>query len=103
LLNSSGTKERPKQLIILDAMLLVKKIKLSNMMFLEHKGAVTTMIHGSLSPQHGVASGCRWRRKPPDMVASSQYIEKAVAGSRRGVVLQLAYWTRCLQLLTTRP
>jgi hypothetical protein len=75
----------------------------TNKMFLEHKVTVTSMIHGSLSPQHGVASGCRWRRKPPDMAASSQYTQKAVTGSRRGVVLQLANWTRCLQLLTTTP
>jgi hypothetical protein len=30
-------------------------------------------------------------------------LKKAVTGSRRGVVLLLANWTKGLQLLTTRP
>jgi len=28
-----------------------------------------------LSPRHGASSGCRWRRRPPDMEGSCQYIE----------------------------
>jgi len=33
------------------------------------------MLHGSLSPQHGVSLGCRWRRWPPHMEGSCKYIE----------------------------
>jgi hypothetical protein len=28
-----------------------------------------------LSPRHGVFSGCGWRRRPPDMDSSCEYIE----------------------------
>jgi hypothetical protein len=47
------------------------------------------MLRGSLSPQHGVSSGCRWRIRPLRMEGSCEYIEQTVAESRQGVVLQL--------------
>jgi hypothetical protein len=33
------------------------------------------MLSGSLSPRHGASSGCGWRRRPPDMEGSCEYIE----------------------------
>jgi hypothetical protein len=30
---------------------------------------------GPLSPRHGASSGCGWKRRPPDMEDSSEYIE----------------------------
>jgi hypothetical protein len=42
------------------------------------------MLSGSL-----VTTAWRWRRRLPDMEGSCEYIEKAVADSRQGVVLQL--------------
>jgi hypothetical protein len=44
---------------------------------------------GPLSPRNGASSGCGWRKRPPDMVGSYEYIKQAVADSRQGVVLQL--------------
>jgi hypothetical protein len=54
---------------------------------------IPAMLGGS-SPQHGTYSGCRWRRRPPDMEVSCENIEKAVADSRQRVVLQP--WTDSL-------
>jgi hypothetical protein len=39
---------------------------------------------GSLSPRHGASAGCGWKRRPPGMEGSCEYIEQAVADSRRG-------------------
>jgi len=36
---------------------------------------LTTMLGGSLSPRHGMSSGCRWRRGPADMEGSCEYTE----------------------------
>jgi hypothetical protein len=43
----------------------------------------------AMSPRHGASLDFGWRRRPPDMVGSCEYIEEAVADSRQGVVLQL--------------
>jgi hypothetical protein len=32
------------------------------------------MLSGSLSPRHGASSGSGWRRRPPDMEGSCEYI-----------------------------
>jgi hypothetical protein len=61
---------------------------------------------GSLSPRHGASSvgPCHHGIARPqvvdggtvsDMEGSCEYIEYAVADSRRGVVFQLGGWARC--------
>jgi hypothetical protein len=47
-----------------------------------------TMISGPIATD-GVSSGCGWRRQPPDMEGSCEYID-----SRQGVVLQLEVWMK---------
>jgi hypothetical protein len=32
-------------------------------------------LYGSLSPPHEASSGCGWKRQPPDMEDSCEYIE----------------------------
>jgi len=49
---------------------------------------------GPLLPLHGASSGCRWRRRPPDMEGICKYIEEAVVESLQGVVLQLGGWAK---------
>jgi hypothetical protein len=56
-------------------------------MFFKHKVAITSMIHGSLSPQHGAASGCRWRKNLQIWRLAANILKKTDTGSRRGVVL----------------
>jgi len=34
-----------------------------------------TMFRGSLSPRHGTSSFCCWRRRPPDVQGSCEFIE----------------------------
>ena len=46
-------------------------------------------LRGSLSPRHDFSSGWRWRRRLPKMELSCEYIDLAVADSRKGVVLLL--------------
>jgi hypothetical protein len=41
---------------------------------------------------NGASSGCKWRKHPPDMEGSCEYIESAVADTRQGVALQLGGW-----------
>jgi hypothetical protein len=41
------------------------------------------------APWHGASSGCGWRRRPPDMDGSSEYVEQAVADSRQILVSSL--------------
>jgi hypothetical protein len=53
-----------------------------------------SMLCGSPS-HHGASSGCGWRRRPPNMDGSCEYIWKSVANSREGVVLQPWGWPRC--------
>jgi hypothetical protein len=36
---------------------------------------ILTEIHKNMSPWHIVSSGCRWRRRPPDMDGSCEYTE----------------------------
>lgn len=43
----------------------------------------------SLSPQHGVSSGRRWRRQPVDGDGSFEYIEYGVMDGSHRVILQL--------------
>jgi len=40
------------------------------------------MLSGSLSPEYGVTSCCRWRRWPTDMGGRCRYIWTAVTGSQ---------------------
>jgi len=49
--------------------------------------------------QHGMSSGCGWRRWPPDVEGSCIYTQKVIMDSQQGVVLQLGGWTRGQQLL----
>jgi hypothetical protein len=35
---------------------------------------------GPLLPRHGASPGCGWRRQPPDMEGSCEYIEKGSCG-----------------------
>ena len=53
------------------------------------------VISGSLSPRHDASSGCGWRNGPSNMEGSCEYIEQAVADSRKGLVAQLGGWLRC--------
>jgi hypothetical protein len=46
----------------------------------------------SVSPQHGVGSGCRWRRHPLDGDGSFEYIEYRVMDGSQRVILQLGDW-----------
>jgi len=41
---------------------------------------------------HGTSSGYGWRRQPPDMVNSYEYIKLAVSDRRQGMVLKLGGW-----------
>jgi len=36
---------------------------------------LTSHVNVGLSPQHGMSLGCRWRRQPPDVECSCEYIE----------------------------
>jgi hypothetical protein len=47
------------------------------------------MLGGSFVNWAGTSSGCGWRRWPPDMKGSCNYIEEAVMDSRQEVVLKL--------------
>jgi hypothetical protein len=58
------------------------------------------MLYGSLSPRHGASSSFGWRKRPPDMEGSYEYIEWADTNSRQRVFLQLGGWARSWQLLT---
>lgn len=60
-------------------------------MFLEHEVAVMSTIHGSLSPQHCLSSGCRRRRKPPDIVARANILSKQSRAAEEG-------WSSNLQI-----
>jgi hypothetical protein len=60
------------------------------------------MLHVSLSPRHSVSSDCGWRRRPPDIEGSCEYIEEATSNSRRGVVIQSEGRTRGLQVLIVK-
>jgi hypothetical protein len=40
-------------------------------------------------PQYGASLGCRWRRWPPDVKDSSEYIDLAATDNRNGIVLQV--------------
>jgi hypothetical protein len=50
---------------------------------------ISNTVNGSLSTRNGASSVFGWRRQPPDMEGSCEYIEKTVADSRQGVVLQI--------------
>jgi hypothetical protein len=47
---------------------------------------------GPLSTWHDASSRCGWRRRPPGMEGSCEYIEYAIADSQQGMVLQLESW-----------
>jgi hypothetical protein len=42
------------------------------------------LCSGSLSPQHGPSSGCRWRRRFPNMEGTCEYIEQVVRTAEKG-------------------
>ena len=46
----------------------------------------------SLSPQHGVGSGCSWRRQTLDGDGCFDYIEYRVMDGSQMVILQLGDW-----------
>ena len=46
----------------------------------------------SVSPQHGIGSGGRWRRQAVDGDGSFEYIEYRVMDDSQRVILQLVGW-----------
>lgn len=54
---------------------------------------------GSLSPWHGMPADCGWRRQPPDMEGSYNYIKHAVMDSTQGMAIQHGGWVRGSQPL----
>jgi hypothetical protein len=43
-----------------------------------------------------------WRGRPPDMIGSCEYSEKALAGSRHVVVLHRRFWRKGKNLITVK-
>jgi hypothetical protein len=42
---------------------------------LQETETISEIDGGSMSPRHGASSGCGWRRRPPGMGGSCEYIE----------------------------